>query len=134
MNDFVFLACANTQVYNGCKYNKNVYIVQSLRAFSLAELRGLPGRLGLAEGSLGETRTSWNGNRGVPELPWRSPVGPWEVVVCPWDPPARSRWVPEESLGVPREARGLLGEGPGGTDNTKGFLTVFGGGFCGPLG
>ena len=40
-----------------------VYIyIQSLRTFRLSELSGLLGmHLGIAEGSLGETRTSWNG-------------------------------------------------------------------------
>ena len=43
-----------------------------------------------------------------------------------------------ESLGVsgvvPGRPRGLLGEGPGGTENTDGFLRVSGGGPGGSLG
>ena len=38
-------------------------------------MRGLLERLGLSDGSLGKTRTSWKGDWGVLGLPWESLVG-----------------------------------------------------------
>ena len=42
--------------------------------------------------------------------------------------------VPGGLWGVPGRPRGFLGEGPGGTENTDGFLRVSGGGPGGSLG
>ena len=85
----------------------------------LAGLLGM--HLGLAEGSLGKTRTSWNGGWGVPGLPWGSLGGVLWLSGFPRGSLGGRR------AGEPRGSLGLLGEGPGGTENTEGFLRVSGG-------
>ena len=69
-----------TDVFQESYSTKTKYVdgmIYILRAFQ-ADLREIVGvHLGLAEGSLGKTRTSWNGVWGVPGGPWRGPLALW---------------------------------------------------------
>ena len=78
---------------------------------------------------------------GSEEVLWLSGVssgGAWEVSGRSLGVLGRVPGVSGESLGisggVPGRPRGLLGEGPGGTENTNGFLRVSGEGPGGSLG
>ena len=117
-----------------------VFFVQQLRSFPRAECSGLLGmQLGLVEGSLGKTKTSWNVVWGAPELSWR-PLG--EVSGSlgfprgslgggrgspPRDPPGRSRGALEVPAGGPREAPGAARGEPGWVQGPGVILGVWSG-------
>ena len=72
-----------------------------------------------------------SGSRGFP----RGVLGGlWEVPGGPWEGPRRLWESVGVSGGVLGRPPGLLGEGPGGTENTDGFLRVSGAGPGGSLG